>query len=154
MIKFLNISVWLLLSLFVFQLGLVYAQTSQIKVIFKVDEKEIEVCNYQVFISDPKNKIEPIYLQTNKDIILVPSNIKEYSGVNVRIIFGEYDLKFYNIDPTLFNREWVVGVKKPPFEEDEEIPEEISNKKLKMIYYINFHPQDSEGRVQKTYVTQ
>jgi hypothetical protein len=75
---------------------------------------------------------------------IVPTELEGHQNVDVRITWDEYDLTFDSVYISKFDTNWVVGVDKKPFDEENtasEIPPP-PGKELVMVYYIDFLPKD------------
>src|ERR1700755_3278409 len=75
---------------------------------------------------------------------IVPPELEGHENIDVRITWDEYDLTFDSVYISKFDTDWVVGVDKKPFDEENtasEVPPP-PGKDLAMVYYIDFLPKD------------
>jgi hypothetical protein len=119
--------------------GSAMGQSEMVKVKFEVDGQEIRQ-KFKITIYAGDETIEPCI---EKDGFIVPPAIKKYEKVGVRFVSGSHDLFFDSVYLPKFGSDWVVGVDKKPFAE-ENLPER-PHKKIKLIYYINFISRTADG---------
>jgi hypothetical protein len=116
------------------------AQTDSIKVKFEIDGKRVEQ-SFRVLIETEGKIIEPPIVKSS---FLVPSEIKGKEKVNVRFLSGEHDLYFEGVYAGKFKTNWTVGIDNKPFDV-ENLLDSASDIEVKIIYYINFEPEDADG---------
>ena len=134
----------LFLSFFLFGME-VFAQTSEVKVVFKVNQKEIEVKEFKVSIFESGGKIKLLDLKTKDNKIVVPSEIANSEKFEIHISFDKYELVLLNANKYYFDYEWIIDAVDPPPNNTVENKSECPNKKLKMLYFVNYKPPNSEG---------
>lgn len=118
------------------------AQTECVKIKFEVDGKEVTDKFFKILINADGQTIEPKFL---KGGFVVPPEISDYQKIELRFVSGEYDLLFSSLTKNHFDSEWVVGVNNPPFKDQAKTSASQGGKELKLIYYIEFHPQTAEN---------
>jgi len=114
-----------------------------VKVKFEVDGKTVDQ-EFKVLLYANNQVIEPTITGKNFEL---PPKLESVQTMKVRFLSGEYDLFFDSVHTTAFDTKWVIGVDKPPFDDENIDSEEPApfGKKLLIIYYINFVPKNAEG---------
>jgi hypothetical protein len=107
---------------------------------FEVDGKQRDE-KLRVFLKLGNRLIEPLRFENG---FVVPAELGEQEKLDVRLIFGKYDLYFESIHASAFKTNWIVGVDEAPFDPDNIEPAPPPGKKLKLVYYIQFVPRDAE----------
>jgi len=118
------------------------AQTSCVKVKFEIDGIEVDQ-KFKVLVHINNEVIEPSIVGKG---FIVPPDLKNHETVGVQFLSGEYDLFFESVHKSAFETDWIVGVDKPPFD-NENISSEKPDppgKELLIIYYITFIPKNGE----------
>ncbi|HEX8650989.1 MAG TPA: hypothetical protein VF708_09105 [Pyrinomonadaceae bacterium] len=110
-------------------------QTERVKINFKVDGKEVEDQEFKILIYAGDKTIEPKLVEHG---FIVPPEVSDYEKVDVRLIFGKYDLRIWSLTKHHFDSRWTVSVKNPPFNREEEAVAAQEGKELKLIYSIKF----------------
>jgi hypothetical protein len=118
------------------------AQTECVKIKFEIDGKEIVGEKFKVLIDADGQIIEPKLL---KNGFIVPPEVNNWQKIELRVVFREYDLRFSQLTKYHFDGEWIIGVNNPPFKEQSDLPLWKDGKELRLIYYIEFHPNNAEG---------
>jgi hypothetical protein len=120
------------------------AQTGCVKVKFEIDGKEVDQ-KFKVVLHINNEVIKPSII--GKGFNVSADVLKNHETVGVQFLSAEYDLFFESVHRSAFETEWIVGVDKPPFDNENIDSEEPvpPGKKLLIIYYINFIPKNAEG---------
>jgi hypothetical protein len=121
--------------------GSVRAQSNCVKVKFEVDNKEITSQDFKVKIYADGQIIEPVIYEHN---FIVPPEVKNYEKVDVRFLFGKYNLFFDSVHVSAFQTDWVIGIDSRPFDEENiaSSNDDTIDKDLLLIYYIDFIPKN------------
>lgn len=122
----------------------IFAQSDRVSLKFEIEGKECDVENVEVLIH-LDNKI--IKALVDKDILVVPEELKSYQECTVQIIFQDYSLVFGPINVSDFDSRWVIGVDKSPFESRYAWKAKETTKKVLSMSYLEFHPKNAEGTV-------
>ncbi len=120
------------------------AQTPEVRVIFKVNEKTVEVPSFTATIFDPGSKKTLFELETTEDgLMKVPKGLANVPKFDVEIAFLKYDLRFPDFTIGHMDNEWVIDVSDPV----DPTPFYRKGKKTRVTaqYLITFHPLDREG---------
>ena len=109
-----------------------YGQSQKVKILnIAVDSKPVPL-NFEIIIHKDEREIHP---NRDGDTFEVPPDIGA-DPVSVQIKFKDFDLWFSPVYPQKFSTNWIVGVDRHPFDEEnigKDDPTEI-----KMIYYLQF----------------
>lgn len=112
------------------------AQTDNVHLRFEIDGRQVNEA-FRVLLYAGDRIIEPTKCVNG---FAVPSDIRDYETVNVRIFFGEHNLFFESVHVSKFRTDWTVGIDNEPFEEENVTSEhpDPPGQRLVLIYYINF----------------
>ena len=130
----------LILAFSIFALaGTAQASSDFVKVSLERDGKPIEQ-KFKILIYTKYGSIEPLRFENG---FVVPPEIKDLETVNVRILFGKYNILYESVTVGAFTTDWVVGVDNKPFDTSYVNSEDMESTKI--VYYIRFvsrHGQD------------
>lgn len=118
------------------------AQTECVKIKFEIDGKEIVGEKFKVVIDADGRTIEPKLL---KNGFVVPPEVSNWKKIELRFVFGEYDILLNPLTKYHFDGEWLIRVNNPPFQEQTDLPLWKDGKELRLIYHISFYPKNAEG---------
>lgn len=132
--------------LFAFISG-IFAQTPEVKVIFKLNGEEIKVQDFKVSIFEKESNVKIKDLETKDNIIIVPSEFNNCENFDVRVFFNKYKLTFPDFTKSHFNNEWILDVT-DPINQTVKSKNKGQKKKLIKQYSITFHPLNEESAYQ------
>lgn len=136
-----TISILLLTGCCVLLVNSAKAQTSAVKILrFEVDGKEVHK-DFRILLYVNGKTIEPVRTGNS---FAVPTELQGCENVGVRFLSGKYDLLFDAVHISKFSTDWIVGVDKKPFDEQNTASEvsEPPGRELLVIHYISFVPKD------------
>jgi hypothetical protein len=115
-----------------------------VRVKFEVDGKE-RLQSYKIFIYVNNQMLVPTLVDGG---FIVPPELKtpEFDKhIELHFMSGDYELVLKDLNKDNFDSEWLLGVTNPPFKEQPDLPLVKDGKKLRLIYYVEFHPRNAEG---------
>src|SRR5947209_814174 len=93
----------------------VQAQTRAVKILkLEVDGREIHK-GFKILLYVNGKEIEPM---RNGNSFIIPPELQSCENVGVRFLWGKYNLFFDSVNISKFNTDWIVGVDKKPFDEE------------------------------------
>jgi hypothetical protein len=118
------------------------AQSLSTKILrIEIDGKETRK-SYKVFFLSNGERIEAERTSTG---FIIPSELKDEEYLTVLITFGKYRLEFARVHFSKFTEDWVIGIDKKPFSEENIEPEKAEM--AKRVYYIVFEGSALETRL-------
>ena len=122
------------------------AQTSPVRVKFEVDGKELQK-PLRIFIAAHWDEFKPPIIEpTVKDGgFVVPPELSglKFEEVSVRVVCGKYTLEFTEVEVAKLTGAVTFGVDRKPFDpEFLKFKTPAEQKKLAVIHYIKFEPED------------
>lgn len=112
--------------------GAAYAQTETRVRWIEVDGEEIAKPYYVMFRTGPTY----VTAERTKKGFLLPPEVRGQRSLTLTVVFDKYDLDFFELDRSLFDEEWIIGVDTKPF--SEEFVRREEQKGAKLAYYIRF----------------
>ncbi|MEZ5308052.1 MAG: hypothetical protein R2684_12975 [Pyrinomonadaceae bacterium] len=125
----------------------VFAQTPEVKVIFRLNGEEIEVQKFGVSIFKSGSNVSLRDLETRDNVIVVPSEFGACENFDVQVVFDNQKLIFPDFTKEHFDNEWIIDVTEP-IRQIVTSKDKRQKKKLMKQYSITFHPQNKEGAYQ------
>ena len=117
------------------------AQTPTVKILkLEVDGREVHK-SFKILLYANGREIVPV---RDGNSFIIPPELQGCENVGVRFIWGKYNLAFDSVNISKFSTDWIVGVDKKPFDEENtasDVPDP-TGKELLMVYYISFVPRD------------
>ncbi len=107
----------------------------------EIDGKEIKT-SYDVFFLVNK---EWVKVKQTPCGFQIPDELKNNEFFDFSIAFEKYQLDFSQIHISKFNTDWIVGIDKKPFSDENVDPQNVSS--TKMAWYINFLGAERVTRV-------
>ncbi|MCW5962273.1 MAG: hypothetical protein KIS76_19085 [Pyrinomonadaceae bacterium] len=121
------------------------AQSAEVTVKFKVNQKDVEVRKFDVSIFDPSGTVKLLELETKDNKILVSEKVANYEKFEIHISFDKYKLVLIDAGKNYFDYDWTIDAVDPLPDVDMKVDSNSSMRRLKGMFFVNYNMPNSDG---------